>query len=446
MASRVIQGYFVGGRAPAFLSKTAAVHPHAAAIQAQAARGSAAARPPGPPPPAYAGPSSFGANRMVQPRPAPGRPPALHDGPASPALSVAQRFGGGDSFEIDPAHVGLARGGGRPLPQAVRAKMEAAFGADFSAVRVHIGPQAARIGAIGFTTGNDLYFAPGQFQPESVKGQQLIGHELAHVIQQRQGRVRAPGSGVAVVQDRALEAEADRLGMRAAAHRAPVRISTQRTGARHIQRASEAQSIFSNPEIVWKTDAEWADEAARLPAAVSIFQDTGAAWVDRSQFSWLTTFSARGPGNLTGMIIQDITRTFGTGRDPDGRTNRVRQQQFFECFPTAANGTSGADQFASDLGQAPHDDDGWCYTLLEGKLYFLSAQSPDFETIRNGFRERHPAVPNEIDMLACPDLDRTKIGPQLAYRDLYFEYNRRSRAKRIMIMNSTEGVVRPQEL
>ena len=45
-----------------------------------------------------------------------------------------------------------------------------------------------------------------------------LGHELAHVVQQRQGRVRAPnGTGIAVVQDHALEAEADRLGQRAAA-------------------------------------------------------------------------------------------------------------------------------------------------------------------------------------------------------------------------------------
>jgi hypothetical protein len=97
--------------------------------------------------------------------------------------------------------------------------MEAALGTDFSAVRVHIGPQPQRIGAIAFTIGTDIYFAPGQFQPETVQGQQLLGHELAHVVQQRAGRVRAPvGMGVAVVQDRALEAEAGRIGHRAAAY------------------------------------------------------------------------------------------------------------------------------------------------------------------------------------------------------------------------------------
>ncbi|HEX9946028.1 MAG TPA: GNAT family N-acetyltransferase [Allosphingosinicella sp.] len=216
----MIQGFFIGG---AMRPQPA---PRAAAGQAGARRAT------GTPPPAFAGRAA-----PLQARMAPGRPPLAHQG----AGRVAQPHGGNGSFDIDPVQIGLARGGGKPLPQAVLAKMEAAFGADFSAVRVHVGPQAARIGAVAFTTGDDLYFAPGQFQPDSVKGQQLIGHELAHVIQQRQGRVRAPGSGVAVVQDRMLEAEADRLGMRAAAHRPPLQAKMAASGR------SEAQVHISAP-------------------------------------------------------------------------------------------------------------------------------------------------------------------------------------------------------
>lgn len=134
--------------------------------------------------------------------------------PAQVAQSQVQLAHGG----IDPRQLGLLRGGGQPLSQALLAKMESAFNADFSDVRVHIGPQAGRLGALAFTTGKDLYFAPGQYQPDSMQGQRLIGHELAHVIQQRQGRVRPSASGISVVLDQALEAEADRHGMRAALH------------------------------------------------------------------------------------------------------------------------------------------------------------------------------------------------------------------------------------
>jgi hypothetical protein len=153
------------------------------------------------------------------------RPIARLAGPPAPAFAgppgLVQARGGKEAIQVDATRLGLVNGGGVPLPAPLLAKMEAAFGADFSAVRVHVGSQAARIGAVAFTTGEQLYFALGRYQPESIQGQQLIGHELAHVIQQRQGRVRATGPGVAVVQDRALEAEADRLGMRAAMHRAP---------------------------------------------------------------------------------------------------------------------------------------------------------------------------------------------------------------------------------
>jgi hypothetical protein len=95
--------------------------------------------------------------------------------------------------------------------------METAFGMDFSDVRVHIGQEASSIGAIAYTWGTNIHFAPGQYNPHTLQGQKLLGHELWHVVQQKSGRVSNPfGSGVAVVQDHALEAEADRMGIKAA--------------------------------------------------------------------------------------------------------------------------------------------------------------------------------------------------------------------------------------
>jgi ribosomal protein S18 acetylase RimI-like enzyme len=122
-----------------------------------------------------------------------------------------------DSFQVDLR----PKSGGWPLPRDVQAKMEAALGANFSDVRVHVGPEASSIGALAFTWGSDLHFAPGQYSPHTPHGQFLLGHELAHVVQQRAGRVANPfGSGVAVVQDQALEAEADQLGRMASMSRA----------------------------------------------------------------------------------------------------------------------------------------------------------------------------------------------------------------------------------
>ncbi|MGG4456072.1 DUF4157 domain-containing protein [Brevibacillus porteri] len=113
----------------------------------------------------------------------------------------------------------LSSGSGRSLPDSVQAKMEKAFRTDFSDVQIH--PEssvASQIGAVAFAQGNDIHFAPGTYQPETQSGQQLLGHELTHVVQQRQGRVKAnvPDASLPINDDPALEAEADRYGSVAA--------------------------------------------------------------------------------------------------------------------------------------------------------------------------------------------------------------------------------------
>jgi ribosomal protein S18 acetylase RimI-like enzyme len=151
-----------------------------------------------------------GFSRIVQPRLA-GTP------------GIAQPNAHGSAVQLPDRLADFRTGGsGRPLPEPVRQKMEGFFGADFSDVRVHVGPEAPAIGALAFTLGSNLYFAPGQYDPGTPHGQRLLGHELTHVVQQRAGRVRNPfGSGVAVVQDPLMEAEAERMGMRAAAQAKP---------------------------------------------------------------------------------------------------------------------------------------------------------------------------------------------------------------------------------
>jgi hypothetical protein len=107
---------------------------------------------------------------------------------------------------------------GSPLPESLQRKMGAAFQADFSDVRIHQGPDAASLSALAFTQGRDIHFAPGRYNLSSLEGQKIIAHELAHVIQQRQGRVAVPqGWSVPLNADPSLEAEADTLGAKAVA-------------------------------------------------------------------------------------------------------------------------------------------------------------------------------------------------------------------------------------
>lgn len=85
--------------------------------------------------------------------------------------------------------VAALRSGGQSLSASARAFFEPRFGRDFSGVRVHTDAGANELAdasdAKAFTAGRDIVFADGQYAPSSRAGQQLIAHELTHVVQQQ---------------------------------------------------------------------------------------------------------------------------------------------------------------------------------------------------------------------------------------------------------------------
>ena len=70
------------------------------------------------------------------------------------------------------------------LPDAMRAKMENAFGADLSAVKLYESQAVADAGAHAVTQGSEIAFAPGMMDFSSRGGQALLGHEISHVVSQ----------------------------------------------------------------------------------------------------------------------------------------------------------------------------------------------------------------------------------------------------------------------
>jgi hypothetical protein len=82
-------------------------------------------------------------------------------------------------------------GTGRRMSSGVRQSFEGAFGWDFSGVRLHTGPAAAKIasslGARAFTHGRDIVFGNKVSDPEGSNYRRLMAHELTHVIQQDMG-------------------------------------------------------------------------------------------------------------------------------------------------------------------------------------------------------------------------------------------------------------------
>ena len=72
------------------------------------------------------------------------------------------------------------------LPEDFQAKMESSFGEDFSNVKINKdSKEADELNALAFTQGNSIHFKKGEFDTTSSKGQELIAHELSHVVQQR---------------------------------------------------------------------------------------------------------------------------------------------------------------------------------------------------------------------------------------------------------------------
>lgn len=117
------------------------------------------------------------------------------------ALAVREEEGAPAAVELEGA-LQAARGDGQGLESSIRDRMEPAFGADFSTVRVHTGSRAdslnRALNARAFTTGQDIFFRDGEYNPGSVEGRELLAHELTHVVQQssplqQKGYISEPG-------------------------------------------------------------------------------------------------------------------------------------------------------------------------------------------------------------------------------------------------------------
>lgn len=100
---------------------------------------------------------------------------------------------------------------GQAIPTPIRESLEPSFGHSFANVRVFNdspGAAAARsVGAAAVATGENIAFAEGAYQPESPRGRHLLAHELAHVVQQRNG-AGSTAEGVPTAGTREQEARA----------------------------------------------------------------------------------------------------------------------------------------------------------------------------------------------------------------------------------------------
>lgn len=96
------------------------------------------------------------------------------------------------------------------IPDGLKRGMEGMSGVSLDDVTVHRNSaEPARFAALAYAQGNQVHLGPGQ--------ERHLAHEVAHVVQQKQDRVRATGQahGTPINDDAGLEREADAMGARA---------------------------------------------------------------------------------------------------------------------------------------------------------------------------------------------------------------------------------------
>jgi hypothetical protein len=136
-----------------------------------------------------------------------------------PAQMKVNKPGDAHEAEADQSTERSVQQGGAPVQRKVSSGgldqdlvdgFAATSGHDLSDVNVHRNSsRPSEVGALAYTQGNDIHLGPGQ--------EKHLPHEAAHIVQQREGRVKptTEKAGMPVNDNKGLENEADTMGAKA---------------------------------------------------------------------------------------------------------------------------------------------------------------------------------------------------------------------------------------
>lgn len=194
----------------------------------------------------------------------------------------------------------LAREKGSEAGGDMWRRAEHTFGTDLSDTDVVTGSQEARaLGVRAFTRARSVHFADSAAALEGDEGRRLLGHELAHVVQQRQGRVagRVRARGVSVDPSVALEAEADRAGTRFAAGE--------------------------------RADARLRDPAPSAPGADVVQMNKGWLWALVQRNPWLTTAVS---ASVAALVVAYAYTHLGDRTEPRWLLNELPESLWWRLY------------------------------------------------------------------------------------------------------------------
>lgn len=191
---------------------------------------------------------------------------------------LAQRSAGDGSFDLDDetaSRINRERSGGQALDPGFQEQMEGATGADLKDVRIHSTPEAdelnRELGAKAFTSGKDVFFRDSSYDPHSSAGQELLAHELAHVIQQGRGAVGSSSGQMRVnPPDDAFEQEADSVSAGVTGPQAAAGVQLQeeeelvQAQEEEEEEALQLQEEQEEEELLQAQDMEEEEEAVQM--------------------------------------------------------------------------------------------------------------------------------------------------------------------------------------
>jgi hypothetical protein len=272
--------------------------------------------------------------------------PETNSGRAAMATSVrawrsAEGAGKGARAAQAPVAQAMSSSAGRSLDARTQtAGAEAGFG-DLSGVEIHTDAAAAdaasSVGAKAFAVGNDIFFGAGYFQPGTEKGDQLLGHELAHTAQQRGAATQMQTKLEVSTPGESMEVEADQAGSvfaQAARGEAVSPVSLQSTGqtiARDVETTGDAEM----DRLIAEKNFRERDRLTEEQAHAAIAYNRGRR-LPASAWTQIATVVGAASAEMNTAFVQAIAKWQDrAGLSYDGRVGEITLQRMSQ-YPGGA--------------------------------------------------------------------------------------------------------------
>jgi hypothetical protein len=274
---------------------------------------------------------------------------------------AVQRLVSGLSEDIDgeaiSRRIGAAEGSGSTLDASVRRQLSEALGADPGEIRVHADAEAdalsRSLGARAFTSGSDIFFGRGAFDPASPEGFELLLHESTHVLQQAEGPVAgtATPDGALAISD---PGDAFEQAASSKAQAQAVAPAAEPSGGRSVQRWPDLDDLAGSIP---------ASMPGPLPGMIDSFG--GAISDDASS------------GNLGMGTLEKAAKAEEAREAQEGKNIRASQKEFDADVDAAAKWTGdgpGA-RFAGGAVKEAWSIGSGLDSIVQNPLGFQKAQS-----------------------------------------------------------------------